>query len=247
MNPSGDAAGGARPFPLTRRTLIEDLRDAAPEVRERAFADLCGAYWKPVYAYLRNQGRRSPEETEDLVQSFFARALEKNFFMSFDPARGRFRTFLRTCLDAFAQNDLRARLAQKRDERRTAPIAGPDGETAEIADPRVSENPGAAFDVEWKRQIIAGALADLEAACTAGGRTRDYVLFSRYDLHAGDGARPTYAEIGAEFGIDAVAVTNRLHAARRDLRRFVLERIRRVTANEDEFREEVRSVLGIDP
>jgi len=41
-------------------------------------------------------------------------------------------------------------------------------------------------------------------------------------------------------------VTNHLAAARRDFRRIVLDRLRAMTASEEEFREEVRTVLGID-
>ena len=44
-------------------------------------------------------------DAEDVAQEFFARALKKNWFSRYDANRGRFRTFLRTCLKAFAADE----------------------------------------------------------------------------------------------------------------------------------------------
>ena len=42
-------------------------------------------------------------------------------------------------------------------------------------------------------------------------------------------------------------MTNDLAAVRRELRRLVLERLRELTATEEEFRAEARLILGVDP
>jgi len=42
-------------------------------------------------------------------------------------------------------------------------------------------------------------------------------------------------------------VTNFLAFARREFRRIVLEKLREITANDREFREEARSLLGVAP
>ena len=82
-------------FPTTRWSRVVAAKDlAAPEARE-ALATLCDAYWYPIYAYVRRQGH-SPEVAQDLTQEFFAYVLERDLFAKADPARGRFRTFLRT-------------------------------------------------------------------------------------------------------------------------------------------------------
>ena len=41
-------------------------------------------------------------------------------------------------------------------------------------------------------------------------------------------------------------VTNHITFARREFRRIVLERLRKLTGSEEEFRYEARAVLGID-
>ena len=68
-------------------------RDAA-EARE-ALSSLCQAYWYPIYAFVRHRGF-SPEQAQDLTQDFFAYVLERDLIAKADPARGRFRAFLRT-------------------------------------------------------------------------------------------------------------------------------------------------------
>ncbi len=56
-----------------------------------ALEQLCGAYWYPLYAYVRRRGY-SPEDAQDLTQQFFALFLEKDYFSRASPARGKFRT-----------------------------------------------------------------------------------------------------------------------------------------------------------
>ena len=41
-----------------------------------ALEKLCRTYWYPLYAYVRRRGS-SPEDAQDLTQSFFARLLER--------------------------------------------------------------------------------------------------------------------------------------------------------------------------
>src|SRR5436309_8374576 len=105
---------GAQPFPSTRLTLLEQLHDSEEHTRNAAFGVLAALYWMPIYKYLRLKWHKNSEDSKDLTQAFFTRALEKGFFERYDPAKARFRTFLRTCLDAFAANDLKAEKAKKR-------------------------------------------------------------------------------------------------------------------------------------
>jgi len=46
----------------------------AADARER----LCRTYWYPLYAFVRRRGY-SPHGTEDRLQGFFARFLEKHY------------------------------------------------------------------------------------------------------------------------------------------------------------------------
>lgn len=54
---------------------------------------MCGAYWHPLYAFVRRQGH-GPEDAQDLTQEFFHHLLDKDALTGVDPSKGRFRSFL---------------------------------------------------------------------------------------------------------------------------------------------------------
>jgi RNA polymerase sigma factor (sigma-70 family) len=226
-------------FPATRRSVLLAARDADPEVRRQALDTLIDSYWKPVYKYLRVQHRAEGDEAQDLTQSFFALALEKGTFDRYDPAKARFRTFLRLVLDGFVANE---RKAARREKRGGGAVALDfEGAEAELARaPAQDLTPEEYFHREWVRALFARAVERLRGE--AGPRR--FLLFERYDLEEN---RPTYAELAGELGVTVIQVTNDLAAARRDFRRLVLDELRALTGSEAEFRAEARDVLGVDP
>ena len=243
-------AGPGDRFPPTRRSVLLAARDADPEVRRQAWEALAGSYWKPVYKVLRARWRLDREDAEDLTQEFFAAALARGTFERYDPARARFRTYLRTCLDGFAANERKAAQRLKRGGGQAMLSLDFAGAEAELL--RYGAGEGLDLDEyfhrEWVRSLFDLAVGDLRCWCAAAGKEVHFRLFERYDLEGPDAPeRPTYAQLAAEHGIAATQVTNHLAAVRRELRRLVLERLRELTGSEEEFRAEARSVLGIDP
>ena len=239
-------------FRTTRWTLVRTASGAEPE-RRAALEALCASYWPPVYAFLRRQGS-DPARAEDLTQAFFARAFEKDFFAGYDPARGRFRTFLRTCLERFVANEEKAAARLKRGgdtEILHLDFAAAESELRAAGPPPAGTGaPGAAeaaFDAEWTRSLFALAIEALRRECDARGKSLHFRLFSRYDLDDAGADRPTYERLASEFGTTATTVTNHLAWARRELRRLVLETLRSLTGSDEEFRLEARLLLGFEP
>ena len=236
-------------FPVTRYSVVLGATSRDPDARRRAFASLVEAYWKPVYKYVRLKWQAPADEAEDLTQGFFARAFEKNFFASYDPAKARFRTFLRTCLDGFIANERKAAGRLKRGG--GVQLVPLDFETAEgelrqheVAAPADMEE---YFEREWARSVFGLAVDRLRTQCAAAGREKYFRVFERYDLDAtASGDRVTYADLAAELGIGATDVTNHLAAARRQFRALVLEQLRELTASDEEFKEEARRLLGVN-
>ena len=68
----------ARPadFPTTRWSRVARAGDPADARARAALAELCSAYWYPIYAFIRRQGH-GESEALDLTQEYFARLLEK--------------------------------------------------------------------------------------------------------------------------------------------------------------------------
>lgn len=241
--------GGPRGrFPTTRLSAIREAASADPQVRERGFAAVVDAYWKPAYKYIRLRFREDSEPAKDLTQGFFARAFEKQWLKAYDPRKASFRTFLRTCLDGFVSNERKAARRQRRSP--GAPLLSLDFESAEG---ELSERPAPAgksmeefFHDEFVRGLFGAAVAELEADCRERGRQKAFRLFERYDLDPGPEGAPSYADLAAELDMSVTEVTNQLAFARRTFRRIVLEKLRRLTGSEREYREEVRAILGAD-
>jgi RNA polymerase sigma factor (sigma-70 family) len=218
-------------------------------VRRRALDVLIASYWKPVYKYVRLRWKAAPEEAEDLTQGFFASAIDRDFLKRYDASRARFRTYLRTCLDGWVSNEHKAANRLKRGGAfRHVPL---DFETAE-GELRTHEIPDAMepeelFRREWVRTLFAMAVEELRAECERERREMHFALFRRYDLEGPDaGERITYADLAKEHGTDVATVTNRLHAVRKRFRAVVLARLRELCADEDEFRQEARELLGAE-
>jgi hypothetical protein len=234
-------------FPLTRHSVVAALKANDVAERERAFGVLVGAYWRPVYKYLRLRWRLAPSDAEDATQTFFGRAYERDYFARFDASRARFRTFLRTCVDAFAANERQAAQRLKRGggaEHVSLDYATAEAELVGASPPDDYER---FFAREWVRAIFAAAVEELRTRCERDGHGAHYDIFSRYDLAEGDAARAvSYASLAMELGLTTSQVTNYLAVARRQFRAIVLEQVRALTATDAEFRDEVRELFGFD-
>lgn len=226
--------------------MVAGARSPDPEEARVARERIAQAYWKPVYAYLRLRAGAAPEDAEDLTQGFFARAFEKRFFDGYDPARARFRTFVRTCLDAYVANE---RAAQRRLKRGGGvALLSLDFADAERGLPEpaaAGEDADAVFHREWVRAVCADAVEEVRRRCRASGRDAALALFERCDLSdLADADRPSYAALAAEFGLPPTQVTNLLASARREFRAALLDVLRARTASDEEFEDEARRLLG---
>jgi RNA polymerase sigma factor (sigma-70 family) len=219
---------------------------------------LLAAYWRPVYKYIRLRWSKSSEDAQDLTQDFFARLIEKNLLDGYDPARARLRTFLRSCVDHLVANQARDEQRQKRGGGALhvsldfLDLHGAEGELAHF-DPAVPPEMDEFFEREWARSVFTAGVERLRAELAAQNKSVHFRIFERYDLLDAlpDGPdqpdrRPTYQQLAAEMGLAASDVTNYLAYARREFRRLVLELLREMTATDEEFRREARSLLGAE-
>jgi DNA-directed RNA polymerase specialized sigma24 family protein len=252
----GHPLGGNQPynrspvFPPTRTSVIDDLGSADPAARAAAYDAVARSYWQPVYAYIRLRRRRNAEDAQDLTQEFFARAFEREYLDRYDPAKARFRTFVRVCLDGFLANADAAASRLKRGGGFTIDSVDFARFDEDLATHARSEEPDpeAWFHREWVRSMFTSAVQRLEAYCREKGHDAAFDLFKRYDIDPeGTAPRPTYAVLARDTGLAVTDVTNELAWARRAFRSIVLERLRAICASDAEFRAEARDLLGVDP
>ena len=244
MDPDTDIGGPAHRFPVTNHSAIINARSDDKSVRHRAFDTIVASYWKPAYKYIRLKWHTDNEDAKDLTQGFFAAAMEKNYFATYDAGKASFQTYLRTCLDGFVANERKAGNRLKRGgdmDHYQLDFAAVEDELAAHASSRLS--PEDYFHREWVRWMFTLSVEAFRQRCEESGRTIHFQLFERYDL---SDEEVSYASLAHDFGLEQSTVNNYLAAARRDFRRIVLDKLREITATDGEFRSEARSLLGVD-
>ena len=234
------------PFPATRRSVIERIRAGDADIRRTAFGDLAAGYWRPSYHYLRLHWRLAPESAEDVVQAFFTVAFEKGYLERYDPAKAKFRTFLRTCLDRFVQNTQKAERAEKRGgqtETLSLDFPGAERELTHIAanDLRDLDR---FFRDEMIRALFGRAVDELRGECDDAGKRATFRAFECHDL--APAADVSYASVARELNLTVTQVTNCLHVARRRFRELALGHLRDLCGTDEEFRLEARELFGIE-
>jgi DNA-directed RNA polymerase specialized sigma24 family protein len=222
------------------------MREGPGDRRREAFGDLAAGYWKPLYTYLRLSWQLSPDEAQDLTQSFFTEAFEKGWLERYDPARARFRTFVRVCADRLVMNQRQAAGRLKRGGDVDVVALDFDSAERELRG-RLPATPPEAdemFRQEFVRALFARAVEDVRAECESAGRMRHFALFERYDLQGDD--RVSYADLAREFGLTTTQVTNALAQVRRLFRARALEALRALSGSEEHFRDEARELFGVE-
>ena len=225
------------------------VRSASAEERARALDVLVAAYWRPVFRHVRGRWREDDEDARDLAQGFFAAALEKGWLARFDPARGQFRTYLLTCLDGYVAKEKRAGRRLKRGGDATfVPLesTGEDGETrsfpsrrhrhrgrvpagvgAEPLRPRGRGAPGPLREPRarrWPSRSSSGTTSRAPRP-TTGPATRSSPRSTAFRSRR---SRTTSTGRGASCAL------------------AVLDKLREITASEEEFRSEARALLGVE-
>ena len=191
-------------FDTTRWTLVLAAGEGADTGSREALSDLCEAYWRPIYAYLRHHGHDA-DQAADLTQAFFAELLEKGYLHKARPADGKFRSFLLTALKHVVSHERARTSAQKRGGG-VAPVSL-DRELAEShysIHPVEGETPERAFERQWAMTVLDHAMQRLRADFERDGKERTFDALKPY-IGGRDPDKP-YREIGEQLGMTEGAV-----------------------------------------
>ena len=173
-------------------------------------------------------------------------SFEKHYVERYDPAKAKFRTFLRTCLDRFVQNHQKAERAETRGGGQPhLPLDFP-GAEQELAATAMQDRADLDrfFHDETVRALFARTVDAMRRAYDAEGKRVIFRVFERHDLHPSPDL--TYASVAREFNLTAAQVTNYLHAARRRFREQTLINLRALVGTDEEFRDEARALFGLE-
>jgi DNA-directed RNA polymerase specialized sigma24 family protein len=199
---AGPAAPGASAlFPPTRWSLVlAAAADADDGAADRALAELCAAYRRPVLGVLRGL-RVPPEEVEDVAHAFLAWVLESRPLRRFERREARFRAFLTACLHHFLA-DWRRRAAGRREVST--------GEVPEI--PAATPDLAALLDAALAHELDARAQRALDHHAAAHGLVRELALLR--SAPRGDLPHGALPGIAAELRLTHAAVRHRVRTWR---------------------------------
>lgn len=246
-DPDTDIGGPLRNFPKTNHSAIIAVRSDDLQQRRYAFEAILESYWKPVYKYVRIKWRANNEDGKDLTQGFFANAFEKNHLANYDARKASFQTFLRTCVDGYVANQQKAQKRLKRGggvEMSSLDFSGAESELA-LHPPATNLSPEEYFQREWARNLFTIAVESLRRNYAQSANAIRFQIFERYDLEDSP-EKVSYNSLAKEFGLTPTIVNNHLAAARRDFRKILIEKLRQLTATDEEFRIAARELFGID-
>jgi RNA polymerase sigma-70 factor (ECF subfamily) len=223
-------------FPTTHWSRIIAAGDrAAPEARS-ALAELCQAYWYPIYALIRRRGH-PPDEASDLTQDYFTRLLEKPVIAAADRSKGRFRTFLRTDCQHFLL-DYHRRQRVRAVVLKTVSIDAEDAEDRYRFEPVDHMTPERLFDRTWALTLLDRVLGLLALEYAATDRAD---VFDRLKivLSQGKGAAPA-AELAAQLGTTEGAIHTAVHRLRKRYREVLKDEIAATLDDPSEVDEEIQ-------
>jgi len=228
-------------FATTRWSLVAAAGDpAAPDSRQ-ALAELCRAYWYPVYAYVRRRGH-DHHAAQDLTQAFFARLLEKNDLAAADRTRGRFRSYLLTACQHFLANEHDRETARKRGGGKAhlpLDFAGADGRYSR--EPADEATPERVFDRRWALELLDRAVGELRSEYEQSGRAKLFDALK--DCLAGK-AEVAYADLARQLGMTEGAVKVAVHRLRQRYRDRLREAIADTVATPEEVDDEIRDLFA---
>lgn len=229
-------------FDTTRWSLVAAAAKPSSE-SNTALAELCQAYWYPLYAFIRRRGHNA-EEACDLTQGFFTRLIEKNDLAAADAARGRFRTFLLCSLGNFLCNHHDQERAVKRggDTKHLSLSMDPaDAEWRYQLDPVDGATPEKLFDRQWALSLLEAVLAATRGDYEAAGNATLFDALKGALTFAPD--PPSYEQLAAGLEMTPGAVKVAVHRLRNRYRQRLRGMIADSVASEEDVQDEIRHLF----
>lgn len=235
-------------FSDTRWSLVLAASGGRTGTARAALSDLCGAYYQPVFRFLRSEGR-SDDDARELTHAFFARILSGSGFEGADPVRGRFRSFVLGALKHFlADHRAHAGRAKRGGGAEHVPL-DPDlaaDSTCAVQYPDlVTLAPDAAFDRQWALTVLDRALTSLEGLL--GSEEKAAVFTALRPWLAGIPSEGNQAEAAAALGLTGNAFRVAVHRLRQRFREAIRREIAQTLApgiSPDEEFDHLRAALS---
>ena len=234
-------------FASTRWTMVLDAgkSQTPPADALDALSELCRIYWRPIFLFLRRQGK-NPDDAQDLTQGFFAHLIESRAYARADRDKGRFRSFMLGTLKHFLAHTHAHARAQKRGGGvilgllDTASIAEADARAA-----RANHwTPEHVYDREWAETLLRQALDRLAQECALAGKDE---LFEQLNSHlsATSETAVPYDELSARLGRPSATLRSDVARLRSRYRAILREEVGGTVAEASDVDAELRHLCEV--
>lgn len=230
-------------FSATRWTLVLQASRDDPQ-GHAALADLCEAYWQPVFRFLRSEGRHE-DTARELTQEFFSRLLKSRNIHAADPQRGRFRSYLLGAVKHFLQDERDKELRQKRGGgqiHEPLPDESTQANGPQLAHP-ILPPPDTLFDREWALLVLDRGLSLLAQEMRHSGKDATFAILKPW--LTGTHPELTQAETAKRLNLSEGAVKVSIHRLRQRFRELVRKEIASTVHHPEEVDEEVRYLVEV--
>lgn len=194
------------PFPVTQLSQV----DRAGAGDGEALRLVLSRYHAPLRWVLRSRWRIDSQTADDYIQGFIAdKLLERQILSRYDPAKGKFRTFLLTALLNYVRDRIGKKSPEMLDENA-------------IVEPELES----ALDRQWARQVLQLTLHRVKEECHQKGQAQVWELFdvSIMGPTLRSEERPSAAVLLARFSLQSEQqVANLLMTGKRKFQRTLRE------------------------
>jgi RNA polymerase sigma factor (sigma-70 family) len=234
--------GGAGQFRTTQwDVVLLSAQDQAPG-SEAALAELCQQYWYPLFGFARRLGY-GPEDSQDLIQSFFLHLLAHRALQKVNPVKGRFRCFLLASLQNYLSNEAsRSRCEKRGGKVKLVPLSGDDAEDYYHAVALDALPAGTAFDAQWAITVLDQAMSRLGQLYAAEGRTSLFEALKQFLDPLERQESPSYEQVANETGVSVNRIGVRIHRLRKQYTALLREEVARTVSDPQHVDDEIRAL-----
>lgn len=237
-----DPQRGAIAFNTTHWSVVLEAQGESAAAEE-ALERLCRTYWRPLYSFVRREGR-SHDEAQDLTQGFFVSLFERESLQAVRKEKGRLRSYLLKALKYFLADERRRTMAIKRGKgERLIPLeelTDDDRVVMEPADPMTAEM---IYERRWALTVLERVLSRLKEEYEAAGNAALFDALKQ--LLPDEPGAPSQAEIAARMGMNENAIRQAFYRFRQRYQSILREEIAHTVATPGDIEDELRHLIAV--
>jgi RNA polymerase sigma factor (sigma-70 family) len=232
-----------RVFATTQWSVVLSAAERDTLPAREALEALCGAYWYPIYVYVRRKGHGA-DEAEDLTQSFFAQLIAREHLLLANPHKGRFRTFLLAMLDQFLAHEWsRAHRRKRGGQFAFISLDQCTPEERYALEPVDRNTPEQKFQKQWALAVLKQAMTRLAEECEALGKG---ALFQEVKGGlSGEQEIARYADISRRLGMSDGSLRVAVHRLRQRYGELVRNEIAQTVQRAEDVDDELRYLIQV--